>query len=458
MSTCSSTATPTARNPWAVGPYATGNKTVGIRDYAIDANPLNYCDYGFDSTGVEVHADGEIWNGVQWQVRQALVAEVRRPVPLPRRCPAAPLRRRLGHRAPLPSTKCPGNRRWIQLMFDAFLLQQGATSMLDARDAMLAADRMRFGGANQKVLWQAFARRGMGVDASTPNADSGDPKPGFRSPLTAPATVTFAPRAGGDAVHGKVYIGRYEARATPVADTLGDTKRDATVKLSPGTYDVLFAGAGVGLTRSRITVGSGETVRKVLDVKRNLASAANGAKVVASSAGSLNAGSLIDDTEATNWAGVNATDSVDTTSPYVVVDLAGGKRHLRSVRVSAMLRPAPAEATDVPLAADPDSGSRFTALRRFAIETCVASASNDCAKPDAHWTRVYTSPADAFPGRRPRPVAPNLTLRSFDLPDVVATARAAGGAGEPVHGLRGLRRGAGRRPAQRHRLQGRLRP
>ena len=60
-------------NPWAVGPYATGNKNAGIRDYAINKNPLTYGDYGFDSTGVEVHADGEIWNGTQWDVRQALV-------------------------------------------------------------------------------------------------------------------------------------------------------------------------------------------------------------------------------------------------------------------------------------------------------------------------------------------------------------------------------------------------
>jgi len=28
--------------------------------------------------------------------------------------------------------RCPGNRRFIQIQFDAFLLQQGATSMLDA--------------------------------------------------------------------------------------------------------------------------------------------------------------------------------------------------------------------------------------------------------------------------------------------------------------------------------------
>ena len=68
-------------NPWAVGPYATGNKTVGIRDYAINDNPLNYGDYGYDTPGVEVHADGEIWNGTMWEVRQALVVEVQLGVP-----------------------------------------------------------------------------------------------------------------------------------------------------------------------------------------------------------------------------------------------------------------------------------------------------------------------------------------------------------------------------------------
>ena len=82
-----------------------------------------------------------------------------------------------------------------------------------------------------------------------------------------------------------------------------------------------------------------------------------------------------------------------------------------------MLHPAPASPTDVPLAKDPDpdSGSRFTALRRFAIEVCV----RHCSSSGARWHRVYTSPADAFPAVRPRPVAPNLTLRGFRLPHPV---------------------------------------
>ena len=105
-------------------------------------------------------------------------------------------------------------------MFDAFLLQQGDTSMLTARDAYLAADRMRFGGANQAELWAAFAKRGMGASAVTDTTEDDQPTPGFDSPLANNATVTFATNAP-DATF---YIGQYEARAT-VAEPTGD--RDA---------------------------------------------------------------------------------------------------------------------------------------------------------------------------------------------------------------------------------------
>ena len=70
-------------------------------------------------------------------------------------------RRRRSSPAPAaqrPADQCPGNRRWMQIVFDAYLLMAPEVSMLDSRDAYLAADRMRFGGANQAELWTAFAR------------------------------------------------------------------------------------------------------------------------------------------------------------------------------------------------------------------------------------------------------------------------------------------------------------
>ena len=402
----------TGANPWVVGPYATGNKVAGIRDYAINKNPLNYSDYGFDSTGVEVHADGEIWNGTQWQVRQALVSKWNAKYPyadkaLQLRCAQAGT-----VRSPLPANRCPGNRRWIQLVFDAFLLQQGATNMLDARDAMLAADKMRFGGADLKVMWDAFAKRGMGKGASTPNSDSGDPTPSFASPKSRNATVRFdAPGAG------KVYVGRYEARATPVADTSTKTKLGNVVHLVPGRHQLLFASAKRGFKRFVVTVRPGQHRTVRVHAPKNLAAGRGGAKVIGASEGSLNPKQLIDGTENTNWGGVSSSN-VDATRPFVAVDLSGRVHKIRRVQVSAMLNPAPSSGSEVPLAADPDSGSRFTALRQFALEACV----KQCASAKATWKRFYTSRAGAFPAMRPRPVAPNLVLRSFKVPVTRAAA------------------------------------
>ena len=107
----------------------------------------------------QVHADGEIWSATNFDIRQAMIARYGAGTPaLQQAC--ADGADAVEH--------CPGNRRWIQLVFDAWLLMaSGAVSMVDARDAMLAADLIRFGGANQDLLWNAFATRGLGEDAAS---------------------------------------------------------------------------------------------------------------------------------------------------------------------------------------------------------------------------------------------------------------------------------------------------
>lgn len=407
-------------NVWAVGVYATGNKKVAIRDYAINRNPLNFSDHGFDLTGAEVHSDGEIWNGTQYAVRQALVRKWNSRFPAgnalrQRRCAQASPRK-----SPLSARFCPGNRRWIQLMFDSFLLQQGATSMLDARDAMIAADRMRFLGSNRKALWDAYASRGMGRGAKTPDADSSDVTPSFASPTGRNGTVTFRAPKG-----GKLFVGDYEARATPVADTIKKTRLGRSVRFTPGRYRMLYTSPRRAAKRFTIRVKPGQRRTVRVTAPKNLAALKGGAKVIAASADSRNADFLIDGTEATNWGGVNAdgTTNVDEQSPFVTVDLAGSKaRRVRHVNVSAMLRPSEGGSDPLPVLAaadeDPDSGSRFTALRKFALERCVRS----CGSDSARWKRFFTSAGNAFPGTRPRPVAPDLIMRSFTVPKVKARA------------------------------------
>jgi extracellular elastinolytic metalloproteinase len=426
----------TGAGPAVEGPYVTGNAVTGIRNYALDRNPLQYGDLGYDVTGPEVHADGEPWSAVMWDVRQALISKYNGSFPvtnaaLQRRCSQGDLSN-TAPQPPLDASRCPGNRRWAQLLFDAYLLQPPGSTMLDARDAMLAADVMRFNGANQSVMWNAFAKRGFGQFADTATGEDDQPTPDYTSPAANEGTLRIAAqafdKAGRPAVKGTLYLGQYEARVTPVADTDTATPLGRQVRLVPGTYTFVFQAEGYGLLRFSQTVGAGQTVDRVLHLATNLASSSSGATVAASSAGSLNTTRLIDDTEATNWAGINpGGTSVDAVSPYVAVDLAGGQSVVRSVRVSAMLRPPNPDADDDPNQPDEESGSRFTALRKFAIETCVQTATANCASPlpagapGSPYQRIYTSADNAFPATRPRPLAPNLLFQTFDVPDTPAT-------------------------------------
>ena len=58
-----------------------------------------------------------------------------------------------------------GNNIAMQLIFDGMKLQPSNPSFLQARDAIVAADVARFGGAHFETIWEAMARRGLGVSA-----------------------------------------------------------------------------------------------------------------------------------------------------------------------------------------------------------------------------------------------------------------------------------------------------
>ena len=64
-----------------------------------------------------------------------------------------------------------GNNIALQLVMDGLKLQPATPTYLEARDAILLADQVNNDGANSDLIWQAFAKRGMGFSAS----DSGDP-------------------------------------------------------------------------------------------------------------------------------------------------------------------------------------------------------------------------------------------------------------------------------------------
>jgi hypothetical protein len=393
-------------NPFAVGPYVTSDKQSGIRNYGMNVSPLNYSNVGYDLTGPQVHADGEIWSATHYRIREAFNAAYDGSFPssdrgLQARCAAGET----------PVAQCPGNRRWMQLVFDAWLLMaRGDVSMLDARDAMLAADAVRFGGANRALLWNVFASRGLGEDAASAGTNDGDPKPGFASPTATEGTIELAPRGeGGGPAAAQLFVGHYEARSRPVADSVAATPLGSSVALVPGRYELLIRGDGFGTSRRTVDVAAGQTVTLGDRLEPNRASAARGATATGDGA---NLAKLIDDTEATQWASRGA--AVQNRQVTVALDPSRAVQ-MRRIQVSAMLRP-----PDPGDAGDPGSQARVTALRSFDLLACDATTGSDCAD-DADFSAVFSSPDTAFPSVAPRPRVPDLTMRSFTVPNTNAT-------------------------------------
>ncbi len=422
-------------NPFSVGAYVTGNEEAGIRNYGMNNSPLNFSDVqGYDGSGVgSPHDDGEIWSAVNYDIRQAMIAKYNGRFPagndaLQERCADGVL----------PADRCPGNRRWMQIVFDAYLMMPPSVSMLGSRDAYLGADLMRFGGANQRLLWDNFARRGFGIDASDTSTDDPQPIPNFESPLVgneATTTFRFVDEDGNAIDDAQVYVGDFEGRVTPIADTDPTTPLGAQHQFVPGTYDFVVQAPGRGLTRLTRTFEANDRRGTRFLLNTNVASLSNGATITGDGANLVN---LIDDTEATNYvSGAPGSGLEGDTTPataekvpgrQVTVDLAGRVQKVDTVNVSALLRSG-AECREGEEGCDPQdlSQSRFSALRQFAIETCRTSATNDCTARSSEtaagdgFARIFTSGAKAFPGSQPRPLSSQLIFREFDVPDRRAT-------------------------------------
>jgi extracellular elastinolytic metalloproteinase len=390
----------------ALGAYATGNVFKGIRDYNADPknNPLNYSDMGFDSTGPEVHADGEIWNAVQMTVRQALIDKYNSAYPysnkaLQKACAVG----RTASGAPGPKwNKCPGNRRYITYMFDAMIGQaNGAPSMVDMKDVELASVLLRDKGDYDTVA-EAFARRGLGTGSDSAKSGDTDPTPSFAGPKAADNTkVTFSlvDASTGAPVKGSIYVGMYEARCVPVATTLGDGEIGTNAVFTKGTYAFTVQAAGYGIQRFTATYAQGARTQ-VFRLAKNLASKKFGPSVT-SNAGGLRLGGVLDDTEATN----GAFNGQPVAGRQITVKFATPKQTFDRVAVSALHHPAktlPEGGTEIE--------GRFLGIRAFDLQT-----SNDGGRT---FTTIYRSPSNFFPSVRPRPVAPDLINRevTFDKP------------------------------------------
>jgi hypothetical protein len=125
------------------------NSGPGIRPfpYSTDlaVNPLTYGDLTAGTLSIP-HGVGTVWATAVWEMYWNLVDTY-------------------GFDADL-INGTSGNNIAIQLVIDGLKMQSCNPTFLDARDAILAADVANNAGANECLIWEAFAKRGMGVNAA----------------------------------------------------------------------------------------------------------------------------------------------------------------------------------------------------------------------------------------------------------------------------------------------------
>jgi extracellular elastinolytic metalloproteinase len=130
------------------------NNGPGIRRqrYSTDFN-VNNQTY-IDIAGQGVHATGEIWVTATWDLYWAMVE--------------------LYGWDPDPINGTGGNNMAIQLVMDGMALQACNPGYEDSRDGILAADQLNYDGVHECLIYEVFARRGMGYffDQGTAGSNS----------------------------------------------------------------------------------------------------------------------------------------------------------------------------------------------------------------------------------------------------------------------------------------------
>jgi extracellular elastinolytic metalloproteinase len=194
-----STADEDVNGVYAAGAYVTRDIVAGFTDnyyygirrfpYAVKTNvgpngkphyPLTYADIdpaqiditdgafprgpvGADEAD-EVHNIGEIWCMMLLEVRARIITN-------------------LGF--------ATGNQRALQIVTDGMKLDPSNPSLIDARNAILAADCAGFSGADELAIWEGFATRGLGFSAK----NLGGVVEAFDMPNLTVGNVTFSDTA-----------------------------------------------------------------------------------------------------------------------------------------------------------------------------------------------------------------------------------------------------------------------
>lgn len=146
-------ASDTASTDYPMGVWVYNNAK-GIRAYpystSLTANPQTYATTNSLNA---VHAIGNVWAGILYEVLWALIAKHGKDVSTFPKFDAK-------------GVPTAGNFLALKLVVDGMALQPCNPNFVQARKAIIDADVNLTGGANKCALWTAFAKRGLGANAT----------------------------------------------------------------------------------------------------------------------------------------------------------------------------------------------------------------------------------------------------------------------------------------------------
>ncbi|MCA1762809.1 MAG: M36 family metallopeptidase, partial [Flavobacteriales bacterium] len=141
--------------PMAVYANGDGLGGNGIRpvpyDTSFAVNNYTYADVSNPNLSIP-HGVGFVWATMLWDLTWALIDEY-------------------GYDPDIISGT-GGNNISLQLVTDAMKLQSCLPGFTDGRDAILAADELNYDGANKCLIWEVFAKRGLGFSADQGSTES----------------------------------------------------------------------------------------------------------------------------------------------------------------------------------------------------------------------------------------------------------------------------------------------
>ena len=150
----------TASQPRSISTFAVGQDAngAGIRaakyspDFTIDSftygktNGMEFLEDGVLKP--DVHAIGFVWASILWDLHWKFAEKY-------------------GFSSDVVGDPDSGSAQVVQLVMDGLKIQECNPTFISGRDAIIAADIATNNGKNRCMIWETFAKRGVGIDASS---------------------------------------------------------------------------------------------------------------------------------------------------------------------------------------------------------------------------------------------------------------------------------------------------